>query len=62
MRVVEDRDRLGPEDLGNPDRAHAIMSPSGEVILPRPRPGFRFVRWEHKPSRAGVWQPVQPAS
>jgi hypothetical protein len=58
MRIVDDGDRLQAADLGNPDRAHAIMAPDGEVIMPRPRAGMRFVGWETKAGRDEAWKPM----
>ena len=59
-RLVTADDLLNGQDLQNPDRTHAIQSPEGSIIVPRPRPGYRFVRWETRAALNEAWAPVPP--
>lgn len=57
MRRVTVDDLLAPDEDG-PDLAQVIQSPNGEIIAPRPRPGYRFLRWETRADVDEPWQPV----
>lgn len=58
MRPVTQRDQLTLVDVETAAGRHAIQSPDGQVIVPRPKPGYRFVGWLTAETADGPWQPM----
>jgi hypothetical protein len=58
MRRVTEADLLTREDVAKPDSQHTIQGPLGQVVVPRPKPGMRFVGWTTAAAVDGPWTPV----
>lgn len=58
-RWLSESDLFTAEDLGSPEASHALATAEGEILVPRPRPGFVFVGWAHRNARDEAWEPVE---
>lgn len=59
-RPLTEGDQVGVDDVvQGTDLSNAIQGPLGQIIVPRPKPGYRFVRWLHREGLDDAWEPVR---
>ena len=57
-RWLEESDLFTATDLGTLEATQALATAEGEILVPRPRPGYLFVGWMHRDDPTEAWEPV----